>query len=255
MSVTIESVSRTFLKSYQEVQALQDVNLQIKKGEFITIIGPSGCGKSSLLQIIAGLDSEYKGNVIIGQKPLKGPGIKQGFIFQEHRLFPWLTVEKNIAADLSLKQPKVRKKVDELIKIVRLTGFEKAFPRELSGGMSQRVAIARALLREPEVLLLDEPFGALDAFTRTHLQDVLLEIWQKKGTTMILVTHDLDESIYLANRVVIMSPRPGRVSKIVNVDLPYPRKKVNHTFQEIRQKVMNEFEKSDELQLVEGSGI
>lgn len=132
---------------------------------------------------------------------------------------------KNIAADLSLKDPEVRKKVDELIEIVRLTGFEKAYPRELSGGMSQRVAIARALLRDPEVLLLDEPFGALDAFTRTHLQDVLLDIWRKKGTTMILVTHDLDESIYLGQRVVIMSPRPGRVSKTITIDLPYPRKK------------------------------
>jgi sulfonate transport system ATP-binding protein len=255
MSVTIESVSRTFFKSQKEIQALKEVHLQINNGEFVTIIGPSGCGKSTLLKIIAGLDSQFEGKIKIGQEALTGPGIKQGFIFQEHRLFPWLTVEKNIAADLSLKNPEVRKKVDELIEIVRLKGFEKAYPRELSGGMSQRVAIARALLRDPEVLLLDEPFGALDAFTRTHLQDVLLEIWQRKGTTMILVTHDLDESIYLANRVVIMSSRPGRVSKIIHVDLPYPRKKVNRNFQDIRQQVMSEFEKADELQLIEGSGI
>lgn len=255
MSVKIESVSRIFIKSQQEIHALKEVELQIKKGEFVTIIGPSGCGKSTLLKIIAGLDSQFTGKIRIGKEPLAGPGIKQGFIFQEHRLFPWLTVEKNIAADLSLKKPEVRTKVDELIEIVRLKGFEKAYPRELSGGMSQRVAIARALLRDPEVLLLDEPFGALDAFTRTHLQDVLLEIWRRKGTTMILVTHDLDESIYLANRVVIMSPRPGRVSKIIQVDLPYPRKKVNRNFQEIRQQVMSEFEKADELQLIEGSGI
>jgi sulfonate transport system ATP-binding protein len=164
-------------------------------------------------------------------------------------------MEKNIAADLSLKKQEVRRKVDELIEIVKLNGFEKAYPRELSGGMSQRVAIARALLRDPEVLLLDEPFGALDAFTRTHLQDVLLDIWQKKGITMILVTHDLDESIYLANRVVIMSPRPGRVSKTITVDLPYPRKKANRSFQELRQQVLREFEKADELHLIEGSGI
>ncbi|MDF2903938.1 MAG: nitrate/sulfonate/bicarbonate transporter ATPase [Bacillus sp. (in: firmicutes)] len=255
MSVVIESLNRTFIKSQQVIQALQDVNLHINKGEFITIIGPSGCGKSTLLKIVAGLDLNFEGTVKISNVDLKGPGIKQGFIFQEHRLFPWLTVEKNIAADLSLKDPEVRKKVDELIEIVRLTGFEKAYPRELSGGMSQRVAIARALLRDPEVLLLDEPFGALDAFTRTHLQDVLLDIWRKKGTTMILVTHDLDESIYLGQRVVIMSPRPGRVSKTITIDLPYPRKKVNRTFQELRQRVLEEFEKSDDLLLVEGSGI
>lgn len=255
MSVSIESLNRSFFKSQQEIQALKNVNLHISKGEFITIIGPSGCGKSTLLKIIAGLDLNFEGTIKISNHELQGPGIKQGFIFQEHRLFPWLTVEKNIAADLPLKHPEVRRKVDELIEIVRLKGFEKAYPRELSGGMSQRVAIARALLRDPEVLLLDEPFGALDAFTRTHLQDVLLDIWQKKGTTMILVTHDLDESIYLANRVVIMSPRPGRVSKTISVDLPYPRKKANRSFQELRQQVLGEFEKADELQLIEGLGI
>jgi sulfonate transport system ATP-binding protein len=255
MSVVIESLNKSFFKSKQEIEALNNVNLHIKKGEFVTIIGPSGCGKSTLLKIIAGLDLRFQGRVKIGDKELVGPGIKQGFIFQEHRLFPWLTVEKNIAADLSLKNPEVREKVNELIDIVRLNGFEKAYPRELSGGMLQRVAIARALLREPDVLLLDEPFGALDAFTRTHLQDVLLEIWKRKGTTMILVTHDLDESVYLANRVVIMSPRPGRVSKIIPVDLPFPRKKANQSFQELRQKVLAEFEKTDELHLIDGSGI
>ncbi len=255
MSVVIESLNRSFIKSQQVVHALQEVNLHIKKGEFITIIGPSGCGKSTLLKIIAGLDLNFKGKVKIGNADITGPGKEKGFIFQEHRLFPWLTVEKNIAADLSLRDPEVRRKVDELIEIVRLTGFEKSYPRELSGGMAQRVAIARALLRDPEVLLLDEPFGALDAFTRTHLQDVLLDIWKKKGTTMILVTHDLDESIYLGNRVVIMSPRPGRVSNIISIDLPYPRKKVNRLFQELRRQVLAEFEKSDELLLVEGSGI
>ncbi len=255
MCVVIESLNKSFFKSKQEIEALNNVNLHIKKGEFVTIIGPSGCGKSTLLKIIAGLDLRFQGRVKIGDKELVGPGIKQGFIFQEHRLFPWLTVEKNIAADLSLKNPEVREKVNELIDIVRLNGFEKAYPRELSGGMLQRVAIARALLREPDVLLLDEPFGALDAFTRTHLQDVLLEIWNRKGTTMILVTHDLDESVYLANRVVIMSPRPGRVSKIIPVDLPFPRKKANQSFQELRQKVLAEFEKTDELHLIDGSGI
>lgn len=158
---------------------------------------------------------------------IKGPGIDKGFIFQEPRLFPWLTVENNIAADLSLRNAEVRKKVDELIGLVRLEGFQKSFPRELSGGMAQRVAIARALLRNPKVLLLDEPFGALDAFTRTHMQEVLIDIWQKNKTTMIFVTHDIDEAIYLGNWVVILKPRPGEIRNIVSSDLPIPRKN-NH---------------------------
>ncbi len=255
MSVLIESVNKSFHKTNQEIVALSDVNLKIDKGEFVTIIGPSGCGKSTLLKIIAGLDLQFKGRVSIEEQVLTGPSIKQGFIFQEHRLFPWLTVEKNIAADLSLRDPDVQKKVSELIDIVRLKGFEKAYPRELSGGMLQRAAIARALLRDPDVLLLDEPFGALDAFTRTHLQDVLLDIWKKKGTTMILVTHDIDESVYLANRVVIMSPRPGKVSKVIPVNLPFPRKKASVSFQQVRQLVLAEFEKTEELHFVGGSGI
>lgn len=255
MTVLIESVNKSFYKTNQEIVALSDVNLKIDKGEFITIIGPSGCGKSTLLKIIAGLDLQFQGRVSIEDQVLTGPSIKQGFIFQEHRLFPWLTVEKNIAADLSLRDPHVQNKVNELIDIVRLKGFEKAYPRELSGGMLQRSAIARALLREPDVLLLDEPFGALDAFTRTHLQDVLLDIWKRKGTTMILVTHDIDESVYLANRVVIMSPRPGKVSKVIPVNLPFPRKKASVSFQQFRQLVLAEFEKTEELHFVGGSGI
>ena len=147
-------------------------------------------------------------------------------------------MEQNIAADLSLKNPQVRKRVDELIEIVRLKGFEKAYPKEISGGMSQRVAIARALLRDPEVLLLDKPFGALDAFTRNHLQDVLLDIWQQKKTTMILVTHDIDESIYLADRVLIMTARRGKISNIIPIDMPHPRKRASQPFQEYRKKVL-----------------
>jgi sulfonate transport system ATP-binding protein len=255
VSVTVTSLHKEFIKQQRKTQVLHDINFQVKQGEFVTVIGPSGCGKSTLLKLIAGLDNEYEGTIKINNQEITGPSIKQGFIFQEHRLFPWLTVEKNIAADLSLKNSKVRKRVDELIEIVRLKGFEKAYPKELSGGMSQRVAIARALLRDPEVMLLDEPFGALDAFTRTHLQDVLLEIWQQKKTTMILVTHDLDESIYLANRVVIMSSRPGQISNIIPIDLPHPRKRASQSFQEFRQKVLSEFEKVDELQLIEGLGI
>ncbi|MDR6550546.1 ABC transporter ATP-binding protein [Paenibacillus qinlingensis] len=237
------------------IEALNNIHLTIKQGEFITIIGPSGCGKSTLLKIIAGLDTDHEGNVLLDGQQVVKPGIDKGFIFQEHRLFPWLTVEKNIAADLSLKDPVVRKRVDELIELVKLQGFEKAYPRELSGGMSQRVAIARALLRDPKVLLLDEPFGALDAFTRSHLQEVALNIWEAKRTTMVLVTHDIDEAVFLANRVVVMNARPGTIRNIIPVDLPHPRKKASVSFLELRKVVMNEFERVEELELIDSSGI
>ncbi|WJH33803.1 ABC transporter ATP-binding protein [Paenibacillus sp. CC-CFT747] len=251
----IDHLDKTFETPAGSIQALRDIRLQVKQGEFVTVIGPSGCGKSTLLKIIAGLDTAHQGKVLLENRPVERPSIDKGFIFQEHRLFPWLNVERNIAADLSLSDPQVRKKVDELIETVRLKGFEKAFPRELSGGMSQRVAIARALLRNPKVLLLDEPFGALDAFTRGHLQEVLLDIWRQNQTTMILVTHDIDEAVFLANRVVIMDPRPGTIRKIVGIDLPFPRKKSSVSFQEYRRLVLNEFERVDELELVDSSGI
>lgn len=237
------------------IEALRDIKLAVKQGEFITVIGPSGCGKSTLLKIIAGLDTDHEGKVLLDQRQVTKPGIDKGFIFQEHRLFPWLTVEKNIAADLSLADEAVRKRVDELIELVKLKGFEKSYPRELSGGMLQRVAIARALLRNPKVLLLDEPFGALDAFTRSHLQEVTLNIWEANRTTMVLVTHDIDEAVFLANRVVVMNARPGTIRNIISVDLPYPRRKTSSSFQELRKLVMSEFERVEELELIDSSGI
>lgn len=255
MTISIDIVDKTFWKNKQSIRVLENLRLSIIPGEFITVIGPSGCGKSTLLKILGGLDTAYDGQILIGDRQVTEPGMKQGFIFQEHRLFPWLTVEENIAANFNLKQQDVRRKVDELIEIVRLKGFTHAYPHELSGGMSQRVAIARALLRDPEILLLDEPFGALDAFTRKHLQDVLLDIWQEKKTTMILVTHDIDESIYLGNEIVLMQARPGRIHKILPVNLPFPRDRTSTAFQSLRQKVLSEFEKTDELLLTDGSGI
>ncbi|MFE5472726.1 ABC transporter ATP-binding protein [Bacillus safensis] len=255
MTISIDIVDKSFWKDKQSIRVLEDLRLNIIPGEFVTVIGPSGCGKSTLLKIISGLDTAYDGQILIGDRRITEPGMKQGFIFQEHRLFPWLTVEENIAANFNLKQQDIRRKVDELIEIVRLKGFEHAYPHELSGGMSQRVAIARALLRDPEILLLDEPFGALDAFTRKHLQDVLLDIWQEKKTTMMLVTHDIDESIYLGNEIVLMQARPGRIHKILPVNLPFPRDRTSTAFQHLRQKVLSEFEKTDELLLTDGSGI
>jgi sulfonate transport system ATP-binding protein len=245
----IQHVSKTFMNDDDSVHVLDNLDLFVKNGEFLSIIGPSGCGKSTLLKLIAGLDLEFAGAITVGDKLINGASKDRGFIFQEHRLFPWLNVEKNISGNLSLKVPGIRKRVEQLISLVKLKGFEKSYPRQLSGGMSQRVAIARALLRNPEILLLDEPFGALDAFTRTHLQDALLEIWEQNQTTMVLVTHDIDEAIFLSSRVVVMDSKPGRIKGIVPIDLPYPRTRVSKSFQEFRTVILNHLDqKVDEME-------
>ncbi|WP_462413304.1 ABC transporter ATP-binding protein [Neobacillus sp. Marseille-QA0830] len=251
----INQLNKSFEKGKEKNHVLNDINLHVEKGEFITIIGPSGCGKSTLLKAIVGLDTEYSGEIKLDGERVRRAGIHQGFIFQEPRLFPWLSVERNIAGNLPLKRPEVRGNVDKLIKLVRLEGFAKAYPKELSGGMAQRVAIARALLRKPKILLLDEPFGALDAFTRSHMQEALIDIWREEKTSMVLVTHDIDEAIYLGNKVIIMSARPGTVQKMIPIDLPFPRKKTTKAFQEFRQLVLGEFEKVDELELINSAGI
>ena len=255
MSVQIQVAEKSFQVELRKKLVLDQIDLTIQEGDFPTVIGPSGCGKSTLLKIVAGLDMDYSGSVHVNDRRIVKPGIAQGFIFQEHRLFPWMTVEQNIAAELSLKNPEVRRKVDEMLEIVRLKGYEKAYPNEISGGMSQRVAIARALIRNPETLLLDEPFGALDAFTRQHLQDVLVDIWQRKKITMILVTHDIDEAIYLGTDIAILRANPGELQKLVPVDLGYPRARTGASYQAIRQKVLKEFEKTDAEKFKDGEGI
>lgn len=246
-TVNMANVTKVFSTTGAEVQALSDINLQLEPHEFVAIIGPSGCGKSTLLKIVAGLDASYSGSVELDGKPITGPSIEKGFIFQEHRLFPWLTVEKNIAADLSLKDPKVRKAVDDIIELVKLGGFEKSYPKELSGGMSQRVAIARALIRNPKVLLLDEPFGALDAFTRNHMQEALLDIWRSNRTTMLLVTHDIDEAIFLADRIVVMQAKPGRIKEMIPISLEHPRSRVSVAFLDYRRRVLEALSGSEHL--------
>ncbi|MFF2092355.1 ABC transporter ATP-binding protein [Paenibacillus sp. NPDC058174] len=237
-ALEISHLNKTFRTADTSTHVLDDIHLSLKKQEFVSIIGPSGCGKSTLLKIAAGLDIDYEGRVQLNGSDVRGPSKEKGFIFQEHRLFPWATVERNIAADLSLKNDEVRHRVDEMIELVRLKGFEKAYPKQLSGGMSQRVAIARALLRSPQVLLLDEPFGALDAFTRNHMQESLLDIWRQNQTSMLLVTHDIDEAIFLSNRIVVMDARPGRIKAVIPVDLPYPRNRVGTAFQQLRTQVL-----------------
>ncbi|WP_211750325.1 ABC transporter ATP-binding protein [Paenibacillus sp. Marseille-Q4541] len=242
----VSQVSKTFRNEQGDTHVLDSIDLAVKEGDFTTVIGPSGCGKSTLLKIIAGLDLDYDGEILLKGKRVERPSQEKGFIFQEPRLFPWLTVEQNIAADLSLKNQETRDGVNRLIELVKLSGFEKAYPRQLSGGMSQRVAIARALLRRPEVLLLDEPFGALDAFTRSHMQEALLDIWQTNKTAMVLVTHDIDEAVFLSTRVVVMDRRPGRVKSIVPIDLPYPRKRTSRSFTELRTHVLDELDHREE---------
>jgi len=248
-AIELKNVSKTFQSEQGIFQALSQVNLTVQQDELIVAIGPSGCGKSTLLKILAGLDTEYDGTVEVGGHSITQPGIDRGFIFQEHRLFPWLTVEQNIAADLSLKKPEVKARVQEVIALVKLTGFEKAYPKQLSGGMSQRVAIARALIRQPEVLLLDEPFGALDAFTRNHMQDALLDIWRNNKMTLLLVTHDIDEALFLADRIVVMEAKPGRIKTVIPIEMQHPRNRVSTTFQDYRHhvlKALNEFEDAEQ---------
>ncbi|MFC5530448.1 ABC transporter ATP-binding protein [Cohnella yongneupensis] len=241
-TLDIKRLNKSFEHEGEAKLVLSEIGFEVKQGEFVTIIGPSGCGKSTLLKVIAGLDRGDSGSVRLSGSEIQSPSQDKGFIFQEHRLFPWLTVEQNIAADLSLKNKEVRQKVDEMIELVRLKGFEKSYPKQLSGGMSQRVAIARTLLRNPQVLLLDEPFGALDAFTRAHMQESLLEIWRQNHTTMLLVTHDIDEAVFLSNRIIVMDARPGTIKATISIDLPYPRNRIGASFQELRTIVLKALE-------------
>ncbi|MDR3267929.1 MAG: ABC transporter ATP-binding protein [Tannerella sp.] len=220
--------------------ALQDVNLDIRRGEFISFIGPSGCGKTTLLRLIAGLDFPQGGRLSIEGKTIRKPGPDRGFVFQQAALFPWKTVEGNIA--IGLKAGKVYKekkvKIKEYIDMIGLSGFEKAYPHEISGGMAQRVAIARALINEPKVLLLDEPLGALDAFTRIDLQDTLRQLWKQTRTTIALVTHDVDEALSLSNRIAIMTSRPGQISEIIEVKIGNKSDRNDDTFISLRKRVL-----------------
>lgn len=241
-NLTIEKLNKSYNVNNDEVVALRGINLAIREGEFVAIVGSSGCGKSTLLRIISGLENGYSGEVKIGGKKIGGPGLDRGMVFQEHRLIPWLTVEQNVAFGLNgLENGKRDIIVREHLKLVGLAAFTKALPHQLSGGMAQRVAIARALVNNPQLLLLDEPFGALDALTRIQLQQEILRIWEVERTTMVLVTHDIDEAIFLGDRVVIMSSRPGTVKRIIPVHLPRPRDRSSYDFVQIRKEIYAEF--------------
>jgi sulfonate transport system ATP-binding protein len=241
--VRFTHVGKQFAVDGGELEAIREFNLDIAPGEFVAIVGSSGCGKSTLLRLLVGLDGEFRGQIEVAGKPVQGIGGDRGIVFQEHRLFPWLTVEQNIGLGLvneHLTQAERFRRVHEFIQLVGLQGFERAYPHQLSGGMAQRVAIARGLVASPQILLLDEPFGALDALTRQQMQDELLAIRSRAQITTLLVTHDVEEAIFLADRVVVMEPRPGRIKRVVEVDLPHPRTRSSFEFHQLREELLHE---------------
>ena len=241
-ALEIYAVNKQFDVGGRTVQALSDINIAVEIGEFLSIVGASGCGKSTLLRLILGLETDYEGEIRVGGQRIRKPGPDRSIVFQEHRLLPWLTVEGNVAAALrrsALPKRERQQQVAEHLRLVGLENFGTAYPAQLSGGMAQRVAIARALVSRPRFLLLDEPLGALDALTRRRLQDELKRIAQDQGITAILVTHDVDEAVYLGNRVVVMHPHPGRVGAILPVTTDSARDRSNPAFIRLRDQILS----------------
>ena len=236
------NVSKTYaLPGRPLVNVLSHVSFDVEPGAFVTIVGPSGCGKSTLLRLVVGLDEDYRGDILLNGRRITGTSLTRGIVFQDHRLLPWLTLEQNIGLSLEnsgWSQKEKAEAVAEHIALVGLSGFQKAYPHELSGGMAQRGAIARGLASRPEILLLDEPLGALDALTRVHLQAEIQRIWETEGTTMILVTHDVEEAVYLSHRVVVMSANPGRVVEDLTIDLPFPRDRADGEFVALKRRIL-----------------
>jgi sulfonate transport system ATP-binding protein len=240
-TVDIKISRKFFQTNFGPRLALRDVSLTIHPGEFVSIVGGSGCGKTTLLRIVAGLETDFEGVVSLDASRITGPSLDRGVVFQEHRLLPWLSVRDNVAFGKTRKPRASSPGISHYLDLVGLADVADAYPHQLSGGMSQRVAIARALAGQPEVLLLDEPFASLDALTRTRMQEELLRIWQAERTTVLLVTHDIEEAVFLAERVIIMSAQPGTVRTIVHVDLPRPRERTGRAFSEVRKTVLGEF--------------
>ncbi len=224
--MTVDGLTRIFGDNGASVVALDRISFEVRKREFISVIGPSGCGKSTLIRILAGLDYPTDGGVLLDGQPVEGPGADRGMVFQNYTLFPWLTVKQNVMFGPNMKgTPKLRaeRKALEWLELVGLTDFADAYPAQLSGGMKQRVAIARALANQPRIMLMDEPFGALDAQTRCSMQSHLLKIWEAVDVTVLFITHDLDEAIYLSDRIVVLGARPGRIQEIIEVPVSRPR--------------------------------
>ncbi|AZD96124.1 MULTISPECIES: ABC transporter ATP-binding protein [Pseudomonas] len=250
--VSFNQVGKTFEVAGGELEAIREFNLEIAEGEFVAIVGSSGCGKSTLLRLLIGLDTQFRGEIRVDGKAVNGIGGERGIVFQEHRLFPWLTVEENIGLGLvneALSASERQTRVADFIELVGLTDFTRAYPHQLSGGMAQRVAIARGLVASPRILLLDEPFGALDALTRQQMQDELLAIRERARITTVLVTHDVEEAIFLADRVVVMEPRPGRIKRVVDIALPHPRQRSSFDFHQLREELLHELTSDDHYQV------
>lgn len=252
-ALSIHQVRKTYATPQgSDFLALDSTTLEVEAGEFISLVGPSGCGKSTLLRLIAGLDHPSSGVILVGKEPISEPSASRGLVFQDPNLFPWLTIRQNVQAGL-VARGVLREKaaeVDEYLKLVGLEGFADNFPHHLSGGMAQRVALARALINHPKILLLDEPLGALDAFTRMRMQDEVLQIWQTRRTTMVFVTHDIDEAIYMSDRIVIMSPRPGRIEQVLQVELPRPRHRSSADFLKLRGQILEILDFSEKSEVV-----
>jgi len=240
----LRGISKEFSLAQGRLPVLDNIDLDVSPGEFVCIVGASGCGKSTLLRLIAGLDRDYQGSINYAGAPVSGPDLSRGIVFQEHRLFPWLTVEQNIQlafSATSVPRHEQRERVQEQIRRVGLQGFEKAWPHQISGGMAQRAAIARALVNRPRLLLLDEPLGALDALTRLKMQQELQRLWLEVGVTMVMVTHDIEEAVFLADRIVVLDSRPGHIRRIVPVPLPHPRDRSQTRYSAIKNDVLSDF--------------
>jgi NitT/TauT family transport system ATP-binding protein/sulfonate transport system ATP-binding protein len=239
--IKVEGVVKRFpQQDAEDVVALSGIDLTIAAGEFVSLIGPSGCGKSTLLRLIAGLNGADEGKLYIDGEVIRQPSYERGLVFQNPMLFPWLNVHDNVAFGLKARSIYKHNKpeVEKFIDLVGLATFHKSYPHQLSGGMAQRASLARALVNHPKVLLLDEPLGALDAFTRMNMQDELIRIWQERQTTMIMVTHDVDEAIYLSDRVIVMTPRPAKIESCIEVQLSRPRARNNPEFLRMRSKIL-----------------
>jgi ABC-type nitrate/sulfonate/bicarbonate transport system ATPase subunit len=242
-AIEIRNVSKRYAVQHEWLPVLDSLSLVVREGEFVSIVGASGCGKSTLLRLLVGLDPEYEGEITVHGARLQGTSLDRGIVFQEHRLFPWLTVAQNVALGLEnspLSAQGKRSAVADHIALVGLQGFEHVYPHQLSGGMAQRAAIARGLVNQPSILLLDEPFGALDALTRGQMHRELQRIWQESKVTMLLVTHDVDEAVYLGDRVVVMQPRPGRIHEVIPVDVARPRDRDQPELRALAERVRAE---------------
>lgn len=238
----VTGLSKSYPVDGKNMSVLQNIDLQVEHGECVAIVGNSGCGKSTLLKIIAGLVPYETGQVLCNGKDITGPGVDRGVVFQDHRLLPWLTIEENVGFGLQhLDRAEKHRIVTDYLKMVSLDGFEKAYPYQLSGGMSQRAAIARALAGRPQILLMDEPFGALDALTRITLQQEMIKIRREQKKTVVLITHDIDEAVFLGNRVIIMSERPGRILQTISIELPLERDRASSDFSYYVSRVYKHF--------------